>query len=57
MWVLIFIVALSGTAESGPTSVTQEFSSKEKCLAAASLLQKQAKNKGSYVLNLACVEK
>lgn len=57
MWVLIFVVANSPFTNSGAAAVTQEFSSKEKCMVAQQILLQQAGVKNNSVLNNTCVPK
>lgn len=57
MWMLIFIVATANSERAGSAAITQEFSSKEKCMVAQQTLIQQAKERDTFVLNNTCVPK
>lgn len=56
-WILIFVISTSNNGTAGAAAITQEFTSKDKCLTAARLLQQQARERQSHVLITVCAEK
>jgi len=56
MWVL-FIISTSASSQSGSASVQQEFTSRDKCLAAQQIMLDQTKERHNYILINTCVPK
>lgn len=56
-FILILVLSTSSSGQSGSASVTQEFSTKEKCLSAGALLIGSIAQRGNYVLTWGCFPK
>jgi hypothetical protein len=56
-FILILIVATGSHSYSGSTSVTEEFTTREKCIVAGKSLATDLVRKGNYLLTYGCFAK
>jgi hypothetical protein len=55
-WILILAVATSGAIQSGVGAISQVFTSRERCMAAAEFVANDVKRRGNTVITAVCVE-
>ena len=56
-FILIMFVATSTSSQSGAASVTQEFSSYERCMVAGAMIVADVERRRNYVLSWGCAQK